>query len=152
MKTLGFWFLFFLSISRAWSQPAEIVLIRHAEEPGGKSVHLSSRGRDRAQALVNFFLNDPRVNQYGAPYVLLAANPRPGGSVRSRETLEPLGRALGKPVATPVLADRFAVLANSIRSNPRYRGKTIVIAWSKETLPNLAAALGANPRPTAWNN
>jgi len=153
MKAIGLVVLFLLSISDARSQPAEIILIRHAEEPSSdNSTHLSSRGRDRAQALVNFFLNDPRVNQNGTPYVLLAANPRPGGSVRARETLEPLGRALGKPVATPVVADKFAVLANSIRANPRYRGKTIVIAWSRESLPDLAAALGANPRPPAWNN
>ena len=152
MKAVGFVVLFLLCISKTWSQPAEIILIRHAEEPNsGNSVHLSSRGRERAQALVGFFLNDPRVTQHGVPYVLLAEHPHPGASVRSRETLEPLGQALGKPVATPVFGENFSVLANSIRANPRYRGKTIVISWSHRYLSDFAAALGANPRPPAWN-
>jgi hypothetical protein len=153
MKALALLILLLLTSSKIFSQPAEIILIRHAEDPDSdKNVHLSSKGRTRAQALVNFFLHDPRVSQNGAPFVLFAPNPHPGGSVRARETLEPLGRALGRPVATPYFAERFPLLANSIRSNPRYRGKTIVIAWSHEFLPDLAAALGVNPRPAAWNS
>jgi hypothetical protein len=137
----------------AFAQPAEIVLIRHAEEPtSGKNVHLSSKGRQRADALSSFFVDDPRVNQFGAPYVLFAAKPKPGGSVRSQETLGPTGEVIGHSVVTLCYAENYAALANSILTNRRYRGRTIVICWSHEYLADFAAALRVNPKPSMWNS
>ena len=148
MKSLSI-LLLFAAIQFARSQPAEIIIIRHGEEPGGNSIHLSARGQRRAEALADFFRTNAIATQNGLPFALFAALPKPNKSRRSEETLIPTSRALGKPIREPFFQEQYAALAQRILHNPAFKGKTIVIAWTHSYIPQLAAALGVRPAPPA---
>ncbi len=124
------------------ARPAEVLLIRHAEEPD-KGPELNDRGRDRAKALVKLF-----PSRFPKPTVLFAARTTKESS-RSMETLEPLAAALALPVDDRYLDSQYDQLALLLLSEPRYSGGHILICWHRETLPALAAALGA-PNPPKW--
>jgi len=142
--------IFVLGIQLAQSQPAEVVIIRHAEEPGGNSVHLSDKGERRAEALVSFFTTDARVTQHGVPVAFFAPRPRPNRSRRSEETLLPTASSLGLTVREPLTEEQYAELARRLLRDRSLRGKTVVIAWTHSYIPRLAAALGVRPAPPAW--
>jgi hypothetical protein len=141
-----------LGIHLAQSQPAQVIIIRHAEEPNGDSIHLSAKGQRRAEALVSFFTTDPRVTQNGRPVALFAPRPRPNKSRRGEETLLPTARSLRLTNQEPVDQEQYAELARRLLRNPRLRGKTVVIAWTHSYIPQLAAALGVRPTPKAWKS
>ena len=144
--------IFVLGIQLAQSQPAEVIIIRHAEEPKGNSIHLSDKGERRAEALVSFFTSDPRVTQHGMPVAFFAPRPRPNRSRRGEETLLPTASALGQSVREPVNEEQYAALARSILRDRSLRGRTVVIAWTHSYIPRLAAALGVRPTPAAWKS
>jgi hypothetical protein len=54
------------------------------------------------------------------------------------------------PVQTPCLGKDYATLAKLILANPAYAGKTVLICWNHEEIPQLAAALGVTPEPPKW--
>ena len=141
--------IFVLGIQLARSQPAEIIIIRHAEEPKGSSIHLSDKGERRAEALVSFFTSDPRVTQHGAPVAFFAPRPRPHRSRRSEETLLPTANSLGLTVREPWTEEQYAELARRLLRDRGLRGKTVAIAWTHSYIPRLAAALGVRPAPPA---
>jgi hypothetical protein len=136
----------------AHSQPKEIVILRHAEEPQGDSIHLSAKGQKRAEALADFFQTDPLVTQFGPPVALFAPRPKPGGSRRSVETLVPASEALGQPVRQPFAQEQYVALARKILAAPGFRGRTVIIVWTHSYINDLAAALGVRPRPRDWKN
>src|SRR5688572_32653353 len=84
-----------IGIQLAASQPKVIIIIRHAEEPSGNSIHLSSKGQRRAEALAGFFQTNSSAIQNGRPFALFAPRPKPNKSRRSEETLIPTSQALG---------------------------------------------------------
>jgi hypothetical protein len=151
MKWLSFVVLL-IGIQLAYSQPREIIIIRHAEEPRGDSIHLSSKGQRRAEALADFFQTNAIVTQNGLPVALFAPKPKPNKSRRGEETLIPTSRALGKPIREPFTQEQYAALAQSILRNPAFRGKTVVIAWTHDYIPRLAAAFGVRPTPRPWKS
>ena len=151
MKWIGF-LLLLLAIPLARSQPREVIIIRHGEEPGGNAIHLSARGQRRAEALVGFFQTNSIVTQYGVPVALFAARPMPNGSRRSEETLIPTSRALGEPIRQPFTQGEYSALVRRILGNPAFKGKTVVIAWTHTYIPRLAAAFGVSPSPPPWNS
>ena len=145
--------ILFLSAISAWGQPAQIILLRHGEEPDDKTaVHLSARGEKRARALVSLLAKPPLTLTSNAPIAALFATrvTREGHSYRTGETLAPLAREMGLPVQTPFLAKDYALLARSIRTNPAYRGQTVVVCWTHHNIADLAGALGAEPKPPPW--
>jgi hypothetical protein len=144
--------VFAIGISCAHSQPKEIIIIRHAEEPAGDSIHLSAKGRKRAHALAGFFQTNPVVTQFGPPVALFAPRPEPGRSRRSVETLIPTSQALGQPILKPFTQEQYAALARRILRTPAYRGKTVVIVWTHSYIDELAAALGVDPEPRNWDS
>lgn len=75
------------------ARPSEILLLRHAEktEPKG-DLHLSERGRARAQALPRLF-----TSRFARPDFLFAAR-QSKFSNHAYETIEPLARAFGRPI------------------------------------------------------
>jgi hypothetical protein len=149
------WFALLLvaiGIQSAQSQPKEIIIIRHAEEPGGNSIHLSSKGQKRAQALADFFQTNAIVTRYGLPVALFAPRSRPNQSKRSEETLVPTSQALGETIREPVTQEQYLALAQRILRAPDLKGKTVVIAWTHSYIAPLAAALGARPKPRAWKS
>jgi hypothetical protein len=141
-----------LAIQLGHSQPAEVIIIRHAEEPRGDSVHLSAKGERRAEALVSFFATDRRVTQNGRPVALFAPRPRPNRSRRGEETLQPTAASLRLTVRKPFDQEQYADLARQILRDRSLRGKTVVIAWTHSYIPQLAAALGVRPTPPPWKS
>ncbi len=134
------------------AQPAQVILIRHAEKPlDPEAVHLSKVGEKRAKELVPFLTSDPRLTQYGLPVALYATHTtRRGHGRRTQETVVPLAKELHLPIQTPYLSEDYEALAKSILSNPKYRGKTVLVCWNHEQIPQLAAALGVHPAPPKW--
>jgi hypothetical protein len=50
-------------------------------------------------------------------------------------------------VQTPFLGRDYAALARLILADPAYAGRTVLICWNHEEIPQLAAALGVTPEP-----
>ena len=43
-------------------------------------------------------------------------------------------------------------MAKKVLNDPAYDGKTVVICWVHDYLPQLAEALGVKPKPAPWKN
>lgn len=132
--------------------PAHIILIRHAEKPADTTdPHLSPAGVQRARRLASFITTDPAMTRLGVPVAVFATRTtRHDDGQRTQETVAPLARALKLPVQTPYLGRDFAALARMILRNPAFAGKTVLICWNHEEIPQLAAALGVSPAPPKW--
>ena len=132
-------------------RPAQIVLIRHGEKPADSTnPHLSPAGEARARDLVVFITTDPAMTRFGPPAAIFATQTtHHDDGQRTQETVAPLGRALKLAVQTPALGKDYAVLVRQILGNPAFAGKTVVICWNHEVIPQLVAALGA-PQPPKW--
>ena len=133
-------------------RPAQIILIRHAEKPADpKDPHLSRAGVKRAERLVSFITTDPAMTRLGLPVAVFATRTtKHDDGQRTQETVAPLARALKLPVQTPYLGKDYAALAKLILASPAYAGKTVLICWNHEEIPQLAAALGVTPVPPKW--
>lgn len=119
--------------------PVEVLIIRHGEEPKD-GPHLDDQGRARANALIKFF-KDP----LSRPTSLFAAKSSKQ-SARSVETITPLSKALGLTIDTRFSDQQYKRLASTILHSARHAGGHILICWHRETMTELAAALGvANP-------
>ena len=140
------------TLQAASAQPAQVILIRHGEKPANpEAAHLSKEGQKRAKELVPFLTTNPALTNFGLPVALYATHTtKHGHGIRTQETLAPLAKKLHLPIQTPSLAEDYAGLAKSILSNPAYRGKTVLICWVHDSIPQLAAALGVNPEPPRW--
>lgn len=133
-------------------RPGQIVLIRHAEKPDdARDPHLSPAGVKRAERLVSFMKSNPTMTRFGLPVAVFATRTtKHDNGQRTQETVAPLARALNLPVQTPVLGKDYAALAKLILANPAFAGKTVLICWNHEELPQLVAALGVTPEPPKW--
>jgi len=136
------------------AQPAKVILLRHAEKPPDESnVHLSATGKERARGLVQFFTNTPALTTNGLPAALFAARPLSRShSKRPAETLEPLAKHWKLHILTPYAAKEYAALAEKIFDDPVCDGKTVVICWVHDYLPQLAEAFGVKPKPAPWKS
>lgn len=134
------------------ARPAQIVIIRHAEKPADPAdPHLSPKGVKRAQRLVSFITKDPAVLKFGTPVAVFATKTtKDDNGQRTQETVAPLAESLKLEVQTPFHGKQYAELARSILANPAYAGKTVIICWNHEEIPELAAALGVSPQPPKW--
>ena len=132
--------------------PAQIILIRHADKPADpEDPHLSRAGVKRAERLVSFITTDPAMTRFGLPVAVLATRTtKDGNGQRTQETVAPLARALKLPVQTPFLGKDYEALANRVLAEPAYAGKTVLICWNHEEIPQLATALGVRPEPPKW--
>ena len=133
-------------------RPAQIILIRHADAPvDPQDPHLSPAGVKRAELLVPFITTDPMMTRFGLPVAVFATQTtKLDNGQRTQETVAPLARSLKLPVQTPALGKDYAALARLILANPAYAGKTVIICWNHEEIPQLAAALGVVPEPPKW--
>ena len=132
--------------------PAAIVVIRHGEEPSDpENPHLSKDGKARADRFVEFMTHDPAMIRLGAPAAIFATETTNDGfGQRTQETVAPLAGVLHVTVQTPYHAKDYDKLARRVLSDPTLAGKTVVICWTHEWLPQLAAALGVSPEPPKW--
>ncbi len=136
-----------LSLSSAFATPAQIIMIRHGEKPNDDVIHLSKRGKQRAEALVGFFLKTKRFRDYGDPVALYAMKPKDKGSIRSIETLEPLSQKIGVPINMEFSRDEYEAAAKEILTSRKYNGKLVIICWEHDAMNNFADELGVNGAP-----
>ena len=138
----------------ASGRPSQVILLRHAEKPDDESnTHLSERGKERAQALVSFITNNAALTNHGSPPVLFATRAmRLSHSRRPIETLEPLAQQLKVPVQTMFPASEYRALARYVLASPDCDGKTVVICWVHDYLPELAQALGVRKSSLKWKS
>lgn len=144
--------LLLLNPLAALGQPAQIILLRHAEKPDDPSaLHLSSRGEDRARALASLLGTNSTLTS-DAPIAALYAThvTKHDHGERPGETLAPLATKLGLPVQTPYASGLYSPLARAILANTNYVGKTVVICWTHRNMADLASALGVKPQPAPW--
>ncbi len=133
-------------------RPAHIILIRHAEKPADPhDPHLSPAGVRRAGQLVQYVVNDPAMKALGQPVAIFATRTtRDDDGQRTQETVAPLARALKLTVQVPFHGKDYMALARMILSDPAYAGRTVLICWNHEEIPQLVAAFGIRPRPAKW--
>jgi hypothetical protein len=148
----NFCLILLLGYGVAQAQPAQIIILRHGEEPGGSSVHLSAQGQARAVALASFFSTNAIVNRFGRPVALFAPHPTPTGSKRAYETILPTSQRWHLPVQGTYFQNQYIPLARALLGNKNYRGKTVIICWFHSWIPQMAGALGVRPEPPAWDS
>jgi hypothetical protein len=131
------------------AMPAQIIVIRHAEKPKDHDEqHLSDAGRERSERLVDFVNNNKELTKYGLPIALLASRQtKDGAGQRPAETLEPLAKQLKISIQSPYQSAHAEALAHMILTSKDYEGKTIMVCWTHEHIPQLIEALGVNPPP-----
>lgn len=135
------------------AMPAHVMIIRHAEKFEDRhKIHLNPPGHTRAKALAQFFQTDPRALEHGVVAAIIAQRPsEPEGSVRCRETIEPLAQALGLEVI-----DRFAYgevpeLAEWLRAGREWDSKSVLICARHLDIVSIAKALGVpRVRQLVW--
>jgi broad specificity phosphatase PhoE len=129
------------------SSPHIIMIIRHAEKTGEKSdSDLSKKGYERANALATVFpAHFPRPDY-------LIATKRSKNSNRPVETITPLSKVLHEEIEAKYKDKEFDKLAHELLTDPKYTGKTLLIAWHHGKLPELAKALGAKDVPDEWDD
>lgn len=141
------------SAQAAFAVPAQVLIIRHGEKIDDINPHLSAKGKARAIKLAKMFLKDERFNQFGPPVAVYAASPKTDdSSVRPQETVTPLARALGQKIILRYNKKEFAELSEAIYNDPAYNGRTVVIAWVRQTIPDLASAFYATGVPKKWDD
>jgi hypothetical protein len=120
---------------------AVVLVIRHGEKPD-KGDGLSQAGKERAQAYVKYFGSYTVNSQPFKPdYLFAAADSKT--SQRPRLTLEPLSKALGRPIDAKYPETRNKELVDAIKKKPA--GKQYLICWHHDQIPHLLTALGADP-------
>jgi hypothetical protein len=122
--------------------PADVLLIRHAEEPL-RGPHLNDQGQRRAQALIKLF--DKR---FPRPTALFASQSTKQ-TARPVETLQPLAAALGLAIHDKFAQEDYKKLADHLATDRTSSGAHVLICWHHSSLPELAHALGV-VRPPKW--
>jgi hypothetical protein len=134
----------------AEGKPAQVVLIRHGEKPP-EGDGLSLKGRERAAALVPFFLGTPDLLRHKPPVAIYAQRPsekRP--STRPVDTVRGLAKALKLEVIDKFTHSKFGQMVEEINSRPEYEGRTVLVCWEHHALPDIARAFGAKGAPDKW--
>jgi broad specificity phosphatase PhoE len=131
------------------SGPHIIMIIRHGEKPddseSGKDPDLSKKGFERADALAKVI-----PARFPTPDFLFATH-KSKNSNRPVETITPLSAALREPIDATFKVDEVDKISKEILTDPKYAGKTILIAWHHEEIPELAKALGVKNVPDKWD-
>lgn len=136
--------------SLAVGKPAQVILIRHAEKPD-TGHELSLKGRERAAALVPYFLGNPDVLKYGAPAALYAQKSTKGhASRRPVQTVQGLADTLKLSIVSFAHED-FAAMVREISAKPAYDGKTVLICWEHKGIPDVVKAFGVKDGPSKWH-
>jgi phosphohistidine phosphatase SixA len=140
------------SISSPTTQPQGpriVMIIRHAEKPDEtgaiKDPDLNKKGFERADALAKVI-----PDHFPKPDFLIATK-KSKGSDRPVETITPLSKALHEEIESTFKDDEYAELAKSVLTDPKYSGKTVMIAWHHGKIPELAKALGVSDVPDKWD-
>ena len=123
-------------------QSSVVIIVRHAEKPDTGD-GLAPAGDARANAYVDYFKHFT-VNSNAVHFDYLFAAKDSRESKRPRLTIKPLSKALGLVINTEFKNDAYAELAEELHAG-RYRNKNILVCWHHGKIPELLAALGADP-------
>jgi hypothetical protein len=135
----------------AQAQPAQVILIRHAEKPD-EGNGLSLKGRERAAALAPFFLGTDALLENGPPAAIYAQSQKhKSSSFRPIETVQPLASALGLAIDKSFERDDYASMVKEIMSSPGYKNHTVLICWEHKVIPKIAAEFGVVNAPQTWD-
>ncbi len=135
--------------------PQTILIIRHAEKTGDENdVHLSDQGKKRAQVIEKLFeASKDRAEPLPKPDYIFAAHVSKK-SDRPVETVTPLAKKLNLE-----LDSRFdskpagaVELKKELFGSEKYFGKTILVSWRHNAIPQLAETLGAHDVPAKWSD
>jgi hypothetical protein len=124
-----------------------ILLLRHGEEPAVQpNLDLSTNGQKRAERLAKFI-----PKEFGKPGLIFAASPT-SSSARCYLTMRPLAAALKTTADASFKGEDFAPLAFKLLGDPALRNELVVVCWTHNELPSLAAYLNVRRRdfPTCW--
>ncbi len=122
--------------SLAFAKPTQVILIRHGEKISDDHRDLSPQGCQRAYQLP-FFLNKAFLD-IAAVY---AVQPhKAGSSIRSLETVAPFADQNNLKIKNKFTRNETEELAEEILE--KYQGKTILVAWERKGIPDIAEALG----------
>ena len=126
--------------------PKTVYIIRHAEKPEDPNdPNLSPQGVERALALAK---NCEKL--FGKLDCLFAAATSAGSS-RSVDTINPLAQTIHLEIDSSVSNKDYSVLAAKLLAGATdYGGKTALICWHHENIPELAQELRAANAPANW--
>ena len=133
----------------AVAKPAQVIVIRHAES-AAEGPNLSQRGRERAAALVPYFLGRTEVLEFKTPVAIYAqksTQKRP--SLRPVQTVESLAAALKQPVIQ-FPHHEFEKMVAEINAKAEYDGKLVLICWEHLAILDIAKAFNVKDAPSKW--
>jgi hypothetical protein len=73
-----------------------------------------------------------------------------GSSIRAIQTVTPTARALGLTLDTRFTRDEIAAVAQALLADSRATGKTVVVCWEHDAIPQIVKALGWRDAPKDW--
>jgi hypothetical protein len=118
-------FLTLVMAGRVFAQPAEVVIIRHAEKPEDGNEQ-SVKGRERAGALAPYFAGNADLLKFGAPIAIYAqAQKKETSSVRSAETVQPLAESIHVKISDAFTRDQWPAMVDEIKHQKQYEGHTV---------------------------
>jgi len=134
--------------------PAQVIIIRHAEKPATpEGDSLSTKGRERAAAMVPYFMETKELITNGTPFAIYATSPsKANTSRRSIETVTPLAEKLGLTLKSGFEFDDYKKMVDEIKNDASYHDKTVLICWEHSHIPEIARAFGALQTPGRWLN
>src|SRR4051812_27689212 len=132
------------------AEPAEIVIIRHAEKPS-QGNELSLAGRERAAALLPYFLGNPAVLEFGRPVAIYAQSQKHAtSSLRPIQTVQPLADSLHLKINESFQRDDYRNMVAEIKHERKYDGHTVLICWEHKVIPEIAKEFEADDAPSKW--
>lgn len=130
--------------------PAQIIFLRHGEKPDTGD-ELNERGRTRATALARLFTTDPLALEHGPAVAIFAMRPHgKRGSVRAIQTMEPAARALKIESDQRFTRDEITELKRAVFGSAAFVGRTVVICWEHDAIPEMLKAFGWKRGPDHW--
>jgi len=151
MRHIAAILLYVCAIGPAAGQPAQVIIIRHAEKPDDGN-ELNQRGRERAAALVAYFQGRPEVLQFKTSAAIYAQAPKnSGSSIRPLQTVKPLAAALKLQVVQRFMHDDYRDMVKEILKREDLKDRMVLICWEHKVIPDIAQALGATDAPGKWH-
>jgi hypothetical protein len=130
----------------ALAGPAQVIIIRHAEKPSTGD-DLNAKGRQRAAALVPYFLEAPEVLEFKTPVAIYAQKSTDSHkSRRPVDTIKGLAKVLKQDLIEYPREDAM-VMVKDIMAKPKYEGRMVLICWSHTGIPDMAKAFGVKDPP-----
>ena len=138
--------------SLAYSAPSQIVILRHGEKPVTGN-ELNEKGWKRANALVDYVIENKVINEFGNPIALYAGAPtNAGGAIRSIQTISPLASRLGLEINKSITKKELSLLVNEVLNAKEYENHTVLICWEHTLIPEMAHLFGASNAPDTWDS